>query len=129
MVGAYPLGKSCRVSVLLIAHLAFLRCGVLVGNGPTAVVQSPHAMGRKPAMWDLWIRRPFACSARTSSVSPEKLFDRVLCARILCWKTNGDSDPVIEARERPRDLDTFINEMRRDYAVRLSRFEENEISL
>jgi len=43
------------------------------------------------------------------SLSPEKLFDRVACANIFCGKTNGDSDPVIEWRERPRNLDTFIN--------------------
>jgi hypothetical protein len=34
LVGTYPFGKSWRVSILLVAHLAFLRCGVLVGNCP-----------------------------------------------------------------------------------------------
>ncbi len=69
-----------------------------------------------------------AISARHRYLSSEKLFDRVACARIFCGKTNGDSNPAIEGRERPRDLDVFLKELCRDHFVRLSRFEENEIS-
>ena len=58
------------------------------------------------------------------AISPQKLLDGVACARIFCGKTNGDSDPLIEGRERPRDLDAFIEESHRDYFVRFSRFEE-----
>ena len=50
------------------------------------------------------------------------------CARIFCGKTNGDSDPLIERWKRPRDLDTFSNQLRRDHFVRLSGLEEYEIS-
>ena len=35
---------------------------------------------------------------------------------------------MIEGRERPGDLDTFTNQLRRDYFVRLSRLEGYEIS-
>jgi hypothetical protein len=52
---------------------------------------------------------PFRWICEHRSLSPEKLFDRVACANIFCGKTNGDSDPVIEGRERPRNLDTFFN--------------------
>src|ERR1700720_3741369 len=61
-------------------------------------------------------------------LSPEKIFDRVARPRIFFGKTNGDSHPVIEQRERPRDLDPFIHELRSDDFVRLSGFEEYEIS-
>src|ERR1700682_3966470 len=60
--------------------------------------------------------------------SPEKLLDGVACAGIFSGKTNGDSDPLIERWKRPRDLDTFSNQLRRDHFVRLSGLEEYEIS-
>src|ERR1700730_7724176 len=60
--------------------------------------------------------------------SAEKLLDRVACAHIFCGKANGESDPAIEGRERPRDFDAFIEELRRYYFVRFSRFEEYEIA-
>jgi hypothetical protein len=58
--------------------------------------------------------------------SPEKLLDGVACAGIFCGNTNGDSDPLLERWKRPRDLDTFSNQLRRDYFVRLSGLEDYE---
>ena len=54
-------------------------------------------------------RAPFRLFRKHRSFSPEKLFDRLACAHIFYGKTNGDSDPVIEGRERLRNLDTFTN--------------------
>ena len=75
LVGTYPFGKSCRVNVLLVAHLAFLRSGLLVGSGPTAVVQprSPPATGKvTPVMSEASSEARNRIAAACSAVVPKR---------------------------------------------------------